>query len=399
MLVLTEDGNGVDAGGDQVMSDQVDIRVPRTRVVINFPYSGYQEGTPREEVFWRIVEACHRTAAQYIIVVMDQDTMARAKAFLDDARVKQYDLRVHRTWSVDTCDRWLAGWAVALGLLPCTGVRDDQTRTLDKPHDDDRIILLPGDIEAVARPVQFFNASLPAFLDQGGVRDIVVGDFEAGEKLASKDLVDLYGTYPLLALWFPEIAAEVRDLSIWKPRSEWVSVRARVLRSLLSNRRFAYEQTLNMLIRSWEVSKRGHAESDETNSQAGAAAGRAEDSAAAGDSKRPRRIYEVADFSLGEFADDSSERNIPGAIDQIERTERMLKMIWREIKFGEVAADAKEGAEKVSSDPQSAEYKKEYRRIYLKEAAKILEDYDRLEATSRAIEAAARVTVLSLITR
>src|SRR5690242_10989634 len=55
------------------------------------------------------------------------------------------------------------------------------------------------------------------------------------------------------ALWFPEIAAAARDKSIWKPRSEFVNIRVRVLRKLLvSNRRFAYEQTLNMLIHWWE---------------------------------------------------------------------------------------------------------------------------------------------------
>ena len=376
--------------------------------MICFPYSGYKKGTPREEVFWKITQACKKNEAQYIIVVMDQDTVEHggAEAFLNDAKVEQYGLHVHRAWSVDTCDRWLAGWSVALGLLPCTGVRNDQVQTLPPPDDDDRIILLPGDIEAIARPDKFFNASLPGFLAQDGVRDIVVGDFETGEKLASKDLVDLYGTYPLFAVWFPEIAAEVRDLSIWKPRSEFVNFRVRVLRELLlRNRRFAYEQTLNILIRSWEVSEedqrgeRGHAQSDVKNSQAEAAKGRTGDSAAARDSKRPRPIYHVAGFSLGEFADDPSERNIPGAIDQIERTERMLKMIWREIKFGEAMAKAKRGAEKVAADPQSEEYKQEYRRVFLEKAAKILKDYDRLEATSRAIEAAARVTVLSFITR
>ncbi len=364
------------------MSDQEKVRVPRTRVVICFSYSGYKEGTSREDMFWKIAEACVRKQAQYIIVVMDQDTFTRggAKAFLDDPRVKQHDnLHVHRSWSVDTCDRWLAGWAIALGRLPCTGVQDNQTHTLPEPDDDDRIILLPGDIEAVADPGKFFRASLPGFLSQDGVNDIVVGDFETGEKLASKDLVDLYGTYPLLALWFPEIAAAVRDLSIWKPRSEFVNVRARVLRELLvSNRRFAYEQTLNMLIRSWED-------------------GEAED--AGEEDKQPRWKYEIEDFPLGEFADDPSERNIPGAIDQIERTERMLKMIWREIKFDKAKVKAKEGAEKVASDQESEEYEEEYRRIFLKEAARILKQYDRLEATSRAIEAAARVTVLSFITR
>jgi hypothetical protein len=363
-------------GGNEAKSEGWGAMIPMIRVVICFPYSGYQKGVPREELFWKITQACADMGAQHVIVVLDHDTITRgdADAFLRDARVGQYALHVHRTWSVDTCDRWLAGWGVALGRLPCTGTPGDQTLMLPEPDDDDRIVLLPGDIDEVAHHNNFFNASLPGFLAMNGI-DIVVGDFETGEKLASKDLIDLHGTYPLFALWFPEIAVAARDKSIWKPRSEFVNVRAYVLRELLlSNRRFAYEQTLNMLIHSWDF-----------------------------ESERPRWRYRIAAFSLGEFADDPDARNIPGAIDQIERTERMLKMVWREIEFGKAMAKAKKKAKELASpstpDERNEAYKNNFRRIFLEESAKILRRYDHLEATSRSIEAAARVTVLSFIAR
>ncbi len=368
---------------------------PMTRVVINFPYSGSEKEAPREELFWKIVQTCASNGTRPIIVVMDQDTITRggADAFLHDARVGKYDLRVHRTSSVDTCDRWLAGWAVALGMLPCAGAPGDQALTLPEPDDNDRIILLPGDIDAVAKRNNFFNASLPGFLAMNGTSDIVVGDFETGEKLASKDLIDLHGTYPLFALWFPEIAAAARDKSIWKPRSEFVNVRTCVLRELLSKRRFAYEQTLNMLIHSWDFAT-------------GEPAEEATDAKAIAKSEAPKQPgwrYHIAVFPLGEFADDPDERNIPGAIDQIERTERMLKMIWREKEFTKAITKAKNDAKELASrsrqDERDETYEKEFHRIFLEEAAKILRQYDHLEATSRAIEVAARVTVLSFIAR
>jgi hypothetical protein len=366
------------------------------RVLINFPFSGYKKGDPREELFWRIVETCSRVEAKPIIVVISKDTLAKeggeyADAFLHDSRVAQYGLYVHETWSIDTCQSWLVGWGVALGMLPCTSPKGDPPRVLPEPDpDEDRIVLLPGDIDAVAHPHSndFFN-TLRGFLNMGGF-DIVVGDFETGEKLAPKDLIDLYGTYPLLAVWFPEIASATRDETIWKPRSEFLNVRAGALKELLLNKRkFAYEQTLNILIQSWDFTTHTW-------------------------------TYPVGGYPLGVFADDPNSRDVSGAIDQIERTERMLKMLWREFRFSEArdmardlardkADKAKKDAEASATDAQYGQghevpeevykriYEEVYKRIYREESAEILRQYDRLESTSRAIEAAARVTVLSFI--
>jgi hypothetical protein len=368
------------------------------RVLINFPFSGYKKGDPRERLFWQIVETCSEEKAKPIIVVINKDTLAKeggqyADAFIHDPRVAQYELHVHETWSIDTCQSWLAGWGVALGMLPCTSPTGDPPQVLSPPHPrDDHIILLPGDIDAIADHKGFFKNQLPGFLNSGGGRDIVVGDFETGEKLATKDLIDLYGTYPLLALWFPEIASATQDKTIWKPRSEFLNVRAGVLRELLLNKRkFAYEQTLNILIHSWDSTKR-------------------------------EWRYPVAAHRLGVFADDPNSRDIPGAIDQIERTERMLKMLWREFRFSEAREEAREeakakadkakaDAEASAADVQQGQwheapeevheriYREVYERIYREKSAEILRNYDRLESTSRAIGAAARVTVLSFITQ
>ena len=341
------------------------------RVMINFPFSGYEKGSAREDLFWRIVEVS-ASHADPVIVVISEDTIARAggqyaRAFLDDPRSAR--LAVHRTWSVDTCQTWIAGWGVALGMLPCTGMDGRGALMLPRPKDDDRIILLPGDIDAVADPADFFRCRLPDFLAMDGFNDFVIGDFETGQKLAAKDLIDLYGTYPLLAVWFPDIARATRDRTIWKPRSEFINVRAHVLQDMLiGQRKFAYEQTLNMLIHSWNF------DSDTWK-------------------------YRIVAFPLGTFADDPDSRNISGAIDQVERTERMLKMVWREFEFAAAKDEARKGALAASADEQSERYRETFSRILGEKSDLILKQYEGREEASRAIEAAARVTILSFIMR
>lgn len=377
-----------------------------TRVVINFPIGGLAEPHPhkvgnhhrqgsREELFWRIVEACYEAAVERIIVVVSEDTIARAgEDLLRDPRFDKYGVRVHQTWSVDTCQAWLTGWGVALGILPCADQASGK-EPIGRPADSDRIVLLPGDIDTVRDLDGFFTARLPGFLTQADVKDIVVGDFETGEKLASKDIIDLWGTYPLFEVWFPEIAAATRARNIWKPRSEFLNVRAGVLKELLlGNRKFAYEQTLNMLIRSWDFARAAERKA-----------------AVAGPWK-----HEVAAYPLGVLKDDPDSRDIPGAIDQIERTERLLKMTWREFQFADARAKAAAHAQALATagamitspdarpptfDDAKWEriYQAAYSERYNEESARILREYEQREAKSRAIEAEARVIVLALLAK
>jgi len=84
------------------------------------------------------------------------------------------------------------------------------------------------------------------------------------------------------------------------PRTEFLNISAKRLRQALKHRKFAYEQTLNMLIQlshEWGVNYWEE---------------------------------QVEIVSLGEIEDDTSFRMYTECLDQIERTERMLKVIWRE---------------------------------------------------------------------
>jgi len=274
-----------------------------TQVVIIFPYSGFTKDDKRDELFWKMVDCCLREIkTQKPIIVLNRDTERRgkAKAFLDNPRSIS-DVVIHRCWAVDTCQMWLSGWGLVLDKL-------DESKVTD----EDRIVQLPGDIDTVNSDV-FFN-ELGAFISRGGY-DIVIGDFESEDMFSAKELIDLYGTYALMANWFPDVAQACRydpgknselakshrvPFKLNRFRSEFLNIRVGTLNSLLKVRKFAYEQTLNMLIRSW----------DEANK----------------DWK-----YNITKMNLGDISDDNSFRKYQDCLDQIERTERMLKLLWREI--------------------------------------------------------------------
>jgi hypothetical protein len=62
-----------------------------TKVVIMFPYSGYDAGSDRERLFWSLVEcSLDATRNQPPLVVLNRDTERRGKAdsFLGDARLE-----------------------------------------------------------------------------------------------------------------------------------------------------------------------------------------------------------------------------------------------------------------------------------------------------------------------
>ena len=255
----------------------------KTKPVIIFPYHGYENNTQREWYFWWTVDRCKEIDPKPIVVV-PRDTVIRqdAASFINDKRCKT--LEIVQTWSVDTCQTWLAGWGYVLDNYPET----------------ERVVQLPGDIDYVEEDVEFYD-NLRDFIETAS-SDIAIGDFGTGDKYGAKSLVDTYGTYPLLANWFPEISKSIRSLPLHRPRSEFLNIKTCVLRDfLINNRKFAYEQTLNFLIKSWDHDKK-------------------------------KWKYDISTHSLGRLSDHKSFREYGGCIDQIERTERILSLLWREIK-------------------------------------------------------------------
>lgn len=287
-----------------------------SKPIIIFPFLGYENNKKCEWYFWWTVDQC-RAIDPKPIVVLPRVTVIRGDAvsFIKDERYK--NLEVVQTWSVDTCQTWLAGWGYVLDHYP----------------DVERIILLPGDLDYVHEDVEFYN-NLKKFIETTG-SDIAIGDFGTGDKYSAKSLVDTYGSYPLLANWFPEISKSTRSLPLHRSRSEFLNIKASVLRELLiNNRNFAYEQTLNILIKSWNY--------DEIKWK-----------------------YKISTHPLGSLSDNKSFRDYRSCIDQIERIERMLSLLWREIK----EPKKKDSISDKKFEEQYTVFSNEYDKLYTKSSS------------------------------
>lgn len=301
----------------------------KAKPLIIFPYLGYENNKKCEWYFWWTVDRCKEIDPKPIVMI-PADTIIRndAVSFLKDHRYP--GLEVVPTWAVDTCQTWLAGWGYILDHYP----------------EAERIVQIPGDIDFVEEDVEFYN-NLTRFIKTAS-SDIVIGDFRTSNQYSAKSLVDTYGTYSLLANWFPEISKSIRSLPLNRPRSEFLNIRTAVLRELIiKNRNFAYEQTLNFLVRCWNY-----------------------------DDSKWR--YDIAPSFLGTLSDDKSFRHYRGCIDQIERIERMLSLLWREIK---------EPRKKDNIGDKEFEY------LY----TVFSNEYDKLYARSKGIVESARITLRALL--
>lgn len=297
--------------------------------IIIFPYHGYENNKQIEWYFWWTVDQCKKIDPRPIVVVPRTTVLRQdAASFINDKRSES--LEIVQTWSVDTCQTWLAGWG----------------HVLDHHPETERIVQLPGDLDYVNEDVQFYE-NLKGFIETAH-SDVTIGDFGTGDKYSAKSLVDTYGTYSLLANWFPEISQSIRSLPLHRPRSEFLNIKTSVLRELLiDNRNFAYEQTLNFLIKSWDYDQ-------------------------------GRWKYNISTSPLGSLSDDKSFRNYSSCIDQIERIERMLSLLWREIKEPQK-----------ENNISDKDFEKQY--------TAFSNEYDNLRTKSKGIMETSRITLRALL--
>ena len=180
------------------MAKQPNNKSINSKPIIIFPYQGYENNKKCEWYFWWTVDRCKEIDPKPI-VMLPRDTVIRqdAASFVKDERYKT--LEVVQTWSVDTCQTWLAGWG----------------HVLDNYPEAERIVQIPGDIDYVNEDVDFYD-NLSDFIETTS-SDIAIGDFGTGDKYSAKSLVDTYGTYSLLANWFPEISHGIRSLPLHRP--------------------------------------------------------------------------------------------------------------------------------------------------------------------------------------
>lgn len=266
--------------------------------LIIFPFPGLEENSSPHRIFLRLIEQCRASSSLNPTVVYDSRSQGPRDTPKILKKLKGNSVEVLSTWGVDTCQDWLAGW----GHILDSDMVGKET--------DHRVILLPGDLVRVTDEEMLFK-NLDDFIRYDS-KPFLLGDFASDTPFGTKELIDSYGVFLLLANWFPEAWQAIQALHINRPRSEFLNIGVPELRELLKSRAFAYEQTLNMLIIKWEACRRA-----------------AQDSFFKADEKWRN---EVAAMHLGTVTDDPSGRHFRGAIDQIERTERMLRMLWRELK-------------------------------------------------------------------
>ncbi len=187
-------------------------------------------------------------------------------------------------WCVDTCQMWYVGFG----------------RAFEHGGENDVYWLIPGDFNygtPTGKEVLSRLHDLPEIvmeLDQ----DICIGEV-ATDHNNSKQLIDTYGTFALLYTWFPKEAQEIRKFTE-RPRSEFFAVRHGFLKEVLRERWYPYEQTMVILLQAMFAKKL------------------------------------ITRFFVGNISDlPEGRETVDAAIQQVERTERVLKNLWRERKQSE----------------------------------------------------------------
>lgn len=217
------------------------------------------------------------------ITVMDRKTYFAMSGDKDFLEFRQKTVERHSeivdAWCVDTCQMWYSG----LGLA------------FERGGSEDVYWIIPGDFNygtVTGAEVLGRLHDLPEIIMELE-QDLCVGEI-ATDHNNSKQLIDTYGTFGLLYNWFPAEAQEIRQFTE-RPRSEFFAVRHSFLREVLSKRWYAYEQTVVMLLEAVFNQKR------------------------------------ISRFFVGNISDlPEGRESLVSAMQQVDRTERVLKAVWRE---------------------------------------------------------------------
>jgi len=218
------------------------------------------------------------------LTVIDCKTVAGStdradfKEFRDEVLHRVSD--VLESWSVDTCQMWYTG-------LGCAHSRGGP---------GDVYWVIPGDFNygtGVGRGVLGHLHDLPEICAELR-QDLCIGEI-ATDHNCHKQLIDTYGTFALLYNWFPKEACEIRQYTE-RPRSEFFALHHEFLGELLQRRWYAYEQTVVTLLRAVSANR------------------------------------SISRFLVGQISDlPEGRETLASALQQVERTERVLKSHWREL--------------------------------------------------------------------
>ena len=252
--------------------------------VVIYPFKQPGDYSDLEELY-QLIARLDAEKERYArpITVIDRKThsaMERNKSFLD---FRHHTIARHSdildAWCVDTCQMWYSGLGQAF----------------ERGGPEDVYWLIPGDFNygtAVGKEVLGRLHDLPEII--GELRqDLCIGEI-ATDHNNSKQLIDTYGTFALLYNWFPAEAQEIRQLTE-RPRSEFFAIGHRFLQEVLGHRWYAWEQTVVMLLHAVFSNKR------------------------------------ITRFFVGNISDlPEGRESFASAVQQVERTELVLKTLWRE---------------------------------------------------------------------
>ena len=256
--------------------------------IIIYPYRQPDDYADLEELYRLVakLEADRKVYSRPITVIDRKTHFASAQdprfaKFRQDTVAAASD--VMDAWCVDTCQMWYTGLGTAY----------------ERGQPGDVYWLIPGDFNygtGDGREVLSRLVDLPEIILELS-QDICVGEIITDHS-NSKQLIDTYGTFALLYTWFPSEAREIREYTE-RPRSEFFAISHDFLGQVLRRRWYAYEQTVVTLLHAVMEKRR------------------------------------ISRFSVGQISDlPDGRESAASAIQQVERTERVLRTLWREKNQG-----------------------------------------------------------------
>lgn len=274
-------------------TESVKKRKPRIHPLVIYPYTQAKDYSDLRALYDNLIRPLsedHETYAKPITIMNRQTYYNNARYKFDDKWNKEFIQFINdyvekyselvNSWSVDSCQMWLDGFGMAF----------------DKNSSGEDVYwLIPGDFNYSTKEGNEVIHELRKLPDAvlNHDQDLCLGEIEVDIN-SSKQLIDTYGTYGLLYNWFPFEAQEIRKITS-KPRTEFFAIRHSFLREILRQRWFAYEQTIIILLHGVVGKKRIHT----------------------------INLTNITDLPQG-------RDSLAAAMQQVERTERALKLFWRE---------------------------------------------------------------------
>jgi len=257
---------------------------PKIHPVVMYPFkplTQFEDVTALYELIERLTEEPRRYARP--ITVVDRKTYAAQRTSVPFLSFRKHIQtrcgEILDTWSADTCQMWYTGLGTAF----------------ERGKPGDVYWLIPGDFNYATpggKEVLVRLHDLPEIILELN-QDLCIGEIDAAHN-NPKRLIDTYGTFALLYNWFPIEAQEIRQYTE-QPRSEFFAIRHEFLGEVLTRRWYPYEQTVVMLLRA--VFMQRH----------------------------------ISRFFVGNISDlPEGRESLASALQQVERTERVLKTLWRD---------------------------------------------------------------------